>query len=251
MIVWKQTTPQTVVMARLRCKSWQCPHCAKENRAEWRKHLQKMLPKIGTNWWFVTLTAHAALRSATTSLQNLRSNIDKLFKRIRRVWKSVEYVRVYEVHKKGAFHAHFVVHGLSARVQKLQAPNGVYYYRPSLSGPSMGNWTVRTWFSRNAWSLGMGYMVDVQALEGTTNVIGYVVKYLSKDAQDFHVKSLRRIQTSRKIGSPRNRGDGTWTAAQRVFRGNLPEGTRLYDASRKLWIPDQYWSENLTYPRPE
>lgn len=250
MVVWKQTTLETVVMARLRCKSWQCPHCARENRAEWRKHLTKVLPKISSNWWFVTLTAHAALRSATTSLVNLRSNIDRLFKRIRRVWSNVEYVRVYEVHKKGAFHAHLLVSGLSSRVQKFTASNGIHYYRPTLSNARLGCWSARTWFSRTAWDLGMGYMVDVQSLEGTTNAVGYVVKYLSKAAQEFHVKGLRRVQTSRKIGSPRVRGDGTWTAAERVFRGNLPKGTRLYDASLKLWIPDSYWSENLTYPKP-
>lgn len=249
-IVHKETQPGTRVMSRLRCKSWQCPYCAKENRKAWGKHLRRMLPRISDNWWFVTITAHEHTRTAETSLQNIRSNIDRLMKRIKRVWKNVEYVRVYEKHKKGAFHAHFVVSGLSARVQKHTSPQGIVYWRSTLSLSGLGNLSVRTWTRRTCRSLGMGYMVDVQALEGTAKAIGYIIKYLTKASQDFVARGLRRVQTSRKIGSPRERGDGTWRVAGRVFRSEVQEGSRLYDADKRLWIPDEYWKENLTYPRP-
>jgi len=237
-------------MSRLRCKSWQCAYCAKANRKAWGKHLRAVLPRISDNWWFVTVTAHEHTRTAETSLHNIRSNIDRLMKRIKRVWKNVEYVRVYEKHKKGAFHAHFVVSGLSTRVQKHTTPQGIVYWRETLSPKGVGNLSVRTWTRRTCRSLGMGYMVDVQALEGTAKAIGYIIKYLTKASQDFTTRFLRRIQTSRKIGSPRERGDGTWRVAARVFREAVRDGTRLYDADRRVWIPNEYWKENLSYPRP-
>lgn len=251
MVAFKQTTPDTVVMARLRCKSWQCPFCAKENRKMWGKHLRSRLPKVSSNWWFVTVTAHENLRGHDNSLANIRSNLDKFMKRIKRVWSDVEYVRVYEVHKKGAFHAHLLVSGLSARVQKHTTPQGVPYYRPTLLERGVGNLSARTWFRRTARSLGMGYMVDVQALDGIQKAVGYVVKYLTKEAQNFVSKGLRRVQTSRKIGSPRSSGDGTWTTAARVFRQAVPEGSRLYDADRRLYISELYWETHLSYPLPE
>ena len=250
-IVWKQTQPGVIVVVRIGCGSWRCPVCSKVNRQRWQKHLLKMLPKIGSNWWFITLTAHSKKRSAENSLENLRSNLDKLFKRMRRVWSNVEYVRVYEVHQKGAFHAHLLVSGLSARVQKFTTPAGVHYYRPTLLGHGVGNWQVRTWFVRQAQSLEMGYMVDVQAVQGTRAAVNYVIKYLTKEAQAFYVRGLRQVQTSRGIGGPRTGGSGDWNSAERLFRGEVPQGARVYDASRKLWIPEQYWSENLTYPKPE
>lgn len=250
LVVHKDTQPGVRVMARLRCKSWQCPYCAKENRKQWGKHLRKVLPKITSNWWFITLTAHEHTRTEELSLHNIRSNLDRLMKRVKRVWTNVEYVRVYEKHKTGAFHAHMLVSGLSARVQKFTTPSGVSYYRPTLHGRAVGNLSVRTWYRRTARSMGMGYMVDIQALEGVSRAIGYVIKYLTKAAQDFYVKGLRRIQTSRGIGSPNSRGDGSWQVSARVFRSSMPEGSRLYDADRKLWIPDIYWETHLTYPEP-
>jgi len=250
-IVWKQTQPGVIVVVRIGCGSWRCPVCCKENRRRWQKHLMRALPKISQNWWFVTLTAHSKKRGAESSLENLRSNLDRFFKRIRRVWSHIEYVRVYEVHKKGAFHAHLLVSGLSARVQKFTAPNGAEYFRPTLSGKSVGNWSIRTWFKRTAAALEMGYMVDIQQVEGVHRAVNYVVKYLTKEAQGFYVKGLRQIQTTTGIGGPRSSGDGSWTSAERLFRGEVQKGTRVYDASRKLWVPNEYWSENLTYPRPE
>lgn len=250
MVTFKATTADTVVMARVRCKSWQCPHCAKENRKMWGNFLRKKLPRITSNWWFVTLTAHKSKRDVDTSLANLRTNIDRMFKRVRRIWHDIEYVRVYEVHKKGAFHAHLLVSGLSAFVQKLETQAGICYYRPAVRVGKVGYWSVKTWFKRTAYDLEIGYMVDVQALEGVSAAAGYIVKYLTKDAQNFHVKGLRRVQTTTGIGSPRNAGDGTWRCAARVFRQNVPEGARLYDADCKLWISPEYWRDNLTYPKP-
>lgn len=250
MVAWKQTQPETVVMARLRCKSWQCPHCAGANRTEWRKFLLKKLPRVASDWWFITLTAHENNREAGASLANIRTRIDRLMKRVQRVWGKIQYVRVYETHKKGAFHCHLVCSGLSSGVERQTARNGVEFYRPCVWRKAAGVLSLRTYWRKTCRNLGMGYMVDVQTLESVSEALRYVTKYLTKDAQNFVCKHLRRVQTTRGIGSPRSGGDGSWVTAARVFRENVPQGARLYDADRRVWIPEDYWSTRLTYPQP-
>lgn len=240
-----------ILMTRIRCKMWTCPYCAKENRKEWGNFLRKRLPKVAAQWWFITLTAHERFRDEAKSLANIRGNIDRIFKRLRRIYSNVEYVRVYEVHKTGAFHAHLLVTGLSARLQKHTARNGVEFFRATLLERGVGNWSVRTWFRRTARQMGMGYMVDVQEMADLRQTVGYIVKYLTKEAQAYHVPGLRRIQTTTGIGSPRQRGDGTWTSAPSVLRENVPEGTTLYDLNKRVRVDNQYWREHREYPRPE
>jgi len=138
MVVWKQTTPEAVVMSRLRCKSWQCPHCAKENRKMWGKHLRKMMPRVSSNWWFVTITAHENTRSHELSLENIRSNLDRLFKRLNRVFSKIDYVRVYEVTKKGAFHAHLVVSGDKFAVVRNILRQGVDHFSETVTALFFG-----------------------------------------------------------------------------------------------------------------
>jgi len=236
-------------MARLRCKSWQCPHCARLNRDMWRSHLKKRIGRMGGQWWFLTMTAHEHIRTPAGSLANIRTNLDRLFKRVRRVWGKIEYVRVYETHQKGAFHVHVIIAGLSARVRRFHARNGQVHYKPDNPEGGKGTWGVQTWFRRNCREIGMGYMVQCVALEGTAKTVNYICKYLTKDAQNFVMKGLRRVQTSQGIGSPNKRGDGTWTVQPVVFRGNIG-GDRLYDSDLKQFVPDEFWQQHITYPQP-
>jgi len=251
-IAYRETLPGTIVMFRLRCKSWSCAYCAKINRSEWQKHLRKMLPRISDNWWFVTITAHEHTRTAELSLNNIRSNIDRLFKRIKRVWKNVQYVRVYETHEKGAYHAHMVLSGLTDHVMAYRAKSGLLAHGAAVQqyGKGKGFILARTWFRRTCRSMGMGYKVDVQAVATVGRVTGYVIKYLTKEAAGRYVKGLRRIVTSRKVGSPHQSSGDAWTTDERVFLEKLPTGATVYDADTKLQIPDTYWQNHLAYPEP-
>jgi len=247
LVVWKRPLSGPVTLVRLRCKSWQCEFCARKNRELWRSHLKKRIGKIGGLWWFITLTAHENTRTPGTSLENLRENLDRLFKRIRRVWGRVDYVRVYETHQTGAFHAHIVMQGLSHRVQKMVAKNGQEYFRPASEPKGKGNWSVRTWFRRSARQIGMGYMVDVQQLQATPVVVNYITKYMTKDAQAFYVKGLRRIQTSQRIGAANPRGEGGWSVGPVLYGGAVEWGP-VRDADLKITIPPEYWKDNIVYP---
>lgn len=250
MVAYKEVTPGQIVMFRLRCKSWQCDYCAKINRSEWMKHLRKMIPRTADNWWFVTVTAHEKTRSEEMSLNNIRSNMDRLFKRVRRVWSNVQYVRVYEKHKKGAYHAHMAVSGLTLRVQRYVTPNHMVTWRPAIQERNKGNISVRTWWRRTCRSLGMGYEVDVQEISEVGRVTQYLIKYLTKASQGYYAKGLRRIQTSQRLGSPRRASEDGWTVGARVFQQAVQAGAHLYDADKRLQVPDAYWKNHLTYPAP-
>lgn len=249
LVVWKKTGDNLYTMVRLRCKSWQCEYCAAKNRALWRSHLKKRIGRIGGSWWFVTITAHERLRTQELSLENLRRGIDLLLKRLRRVYGRIDYVRVYEVHQKGAFHAHLIVQGLSARVAVLVSVSGnkEVYYRPAYGYVWQRTWGIRTWFRRAAREVGMGYMVDVQALETIPQVVNYVTKYMTKESQNFNVKGLRRIQASERIGAANPRGEGGWQVGPYVFGGEVRH-SNLRDADLKVTITPDYWKEHVIYP---
>jgi len=250
LVAYSQNTPDTVVMKRVRCKSWQCAYCAKENRRLWAAHLRHRLPRVADDWWFLTLTAHENTRTPENSLQNIRTNIDRLFKRLRRIYAKIQYCRVFEVHEKGAFHAHFVLTGISARVQKTILQNGAEMFRPTDEPKGKGNWSIRVWFRRTCRKFGMGYMVDCDRVDGIAQVVNYIVKYLTKQAQNFNAPGLRRVQTTQQIGGLRITGAAGWRIGARVFRSSIPPGGKLYDADKKTFVPDEHWQSNLTYPRP-
>lgn len=247
LVVWKKTSDNLYTMVRLRCKSWQCGYCAAKNRELWRSHLKKRIGKIGGLWWFITLTAHENTRTPDTSLSNLRVGLDKLFKRLRRVYGRIDYVRVYEVHQTGAFHAHLVVQGLSARVAVMAGKNGENYYRPAIGNIWRRTWGIQTYFRRVAREVGMGYMVDVQNVETIPQVVNYVTKYMTKEAQNFNIKGLRRIQASERIGAANQRGEGGWSVGPFVYAGAIQRAA-LRDADLKITIEPEYWIDNVVYP---
>lgn len=247
LIIWRNIDAGHAVMSRLRCKKWSCEFCAEQNKQMWRSHLKKRIGKIGGAWYFVTLTAHENLRSAEMSLKNIRDNIDRLMKRLRRIYKELDYVRVYERHQTGAYHAHIVFHGLSARVTRTVMPNGAVTFQDNYAAGNRHSWSIRTWFKKTCRAMGMGYMVDCQRIDDIRRVVNYICKYLTKAQQDITEKNLRHVQTSRRIGSPVERKNTVWNVGAHVWGGDL--GMReLYDANLKITIKPSYWHENIVYP---
>lgn len=246
-IVWRRTPLGICQVTRLRCRSWQCPYCAAENRKMWRSHLKKRIGKLGGDWWFVTLTAASWNQTVAKSLATLRHGIDLLFKRVRRVWGKIEYIRVYETHQTGAFHAHLVVSGLSVRVAYRRARSGAAAFTPAdKRGEHV--WSLKTWFKKTANAIHIGYMVDVKKCQSVMHVVNYVAKYMTKSAQMFDVKGLRRIQTSQGIGAanPRHEARG-WQAVKYVYAADAA-GMPVYDLNLKQTINPSYWRNNYTYP---
>jgi len=248
LVVWQVSAPETVIMSRVRCKMWSCDYCCKKNRELWLNFLQAKLQRVSSNWWFVTLTAHERDRSAAGSLKNLRKGIDNVIKRARRVWEGISYVRVFEKHKKGAYHAHLIVSELSARVSRTVNRNKTVSYSPADNGATGRTWGVQTWFRRACRACKMGYMVTVRHLDNDQQAVRYVVKYMTKSAQQFYARNLRRIQTSDKIGSPIRKKRGGWTAAKYVWASDLPQGANLVDLNTKEVITYEEMIKIVAYP---
>lgn len=248
LVVWQQSAPKTVIMSRVRCKMWSCPVCCQKNRAIWSAFLSGRLPRVAVNWWFVTITAHEWKRTASGSLENLRKGLDNVIKRARRVWENIDYVRVYEKHKKGAYHAHLIVSNLSARVQRSQNRNRTITFRPVDTHASGRTWGIQTWFRRAARACRMGYMVTVRRLDNEKQAVRYVVKYMTKSAQAFYARGLRRIQTSTRIGSPVKKKTGGWTAAKYVWASDMNIGSDLIDLNTKEVIAWDDMLKRVAYP---
>jgi len=94
----------------------------------------------------------------------------------------------------------------------------------------------------------MGYMVDCQKLEGTQHAVTYVLKYMTKEAQAFDEKFLRRIQVTQDIGSPSRKPEAGWNPALFVTRWDVPPGAVLVDLNEKLRVDPAYWQDNDVYP---
>jgi hypothetical protein len=239
-----------VLFTRLRCGSWSCEYCAGKNRDIWQAHLLTTLPEMNDHWYLITLTAHEHRRSADMSLANIRQNIDRLLKRLRRIYKHVEYVRIYEKHPTSeARHAHLVASGLSPFVAVERAHTGNRTFVPLLERSGhRGTWTINTWFKRAARECGMGYQVKCEAVSNATKSVGYAVKYLTKSAQDLHEKGLRHVQTSRGIGSPQPESEYKWHVCSYVTAKDFHAGTSVIDLQTGEEIPPDYWADFDAYP---
>jgi len=245
-----RVAPHQVLFTRLRCGSWQCEYCAQKNRDIWTAHLLTRLPEISDHWYFITLTAHEHRRSAAASLDNIRSNLDKLFKRLRRIFKHAHYVRVFEKHPTSeARHAHLVMAGLSPFLAREKARSGADQFIPLLSRTShRGTWSIKTWLKRTAREIGMGYQVDCQAITEARDSIRYVTKYLTKSFQDLHEKGLRHVQTSREIGAPNPETVYRWKVVGFVTARDFQPGDTVVDLQTGEVLDSAYFEEYDHYP---
>lgn len=250
-VAFSHVGPKEAIFTRLRCKQWSCDFCAKKNASIWRAFLKERLPDVSDNWYLVTLTAHPNTVSTHDSIDNLRKNIERLFKRIRRVYKSVDYVRTFERHPTSRrIHAHFIVSGLSPFVSRGRSVKGVVQFRGlQVRTGRKGVWSIRTWFKKITHECEIGHICDVRKLEGDiSRAIWYVTKYLTKSQQDFHVKGLRHVVTSRRIGSPKESKDKVWQTAPYIVASMFQPNAKIVDLNTGEVIDNNYWEVHGFYP---
>ena len=251
-VAFAATGHKKAIFTRLRCKQWSCEACAKTNAWIWRNWLLKRLPEVSGEWWVLTLTASSFTRSLALSLDNLRTRVDTLFKRVKRVFGVVEYVRVYEKHPTSeAVHIHIILCGVSPYVaigcsEKL---------RPMAIGVLKRNgrngvWSVKTWFKKQAQEIGMGYILDIQQISGeASRAVWYVTKYLTKAQSDLHVRGLRHVQVTKGIGSPpKIDSDLIWQTASYIVPTMFEPNTAITDLQNGRVIDNDYWETKGFYP---
>lgn len=217
-------------LARTRCKMWVCPYCASINRKRWRAHIIKRLndpDMMAKVWCFSTITLPRWVhRKATVkerienSITFYRSHWDNLMHRLKRQYGKFSYIRVIEEHKSGVLHIHLL---LSVHLPDI-TQHGSQQYSET--------------FKAHLVATKFGYINHQSNIVDATGdkahaglVSAYITKYMTKDSQAFHDavhgKRVRRIQTSRDIGSPKDiEGDEVWW-----IKKNITE----YDISIAIW----------------
>lgn len=255
-VAYAITGPKEAIFTRLRCKQWTCDYCAEKNARIWQFWLIKRLPEVSQDWYFVTLTAHPETRSEYASLENIRAKIDRLIKRVRRVWgNDIEYVRVFEPHPTSkAIHVHFIMSGITPYV----VPGCSIKLRPMAVGVlsrkgHRGTWATQTWFKMVCHELKMGYMAHVKHLEGNAEKTAfYITKYSTKDQGAIHVRYLRHIQVTQGIGKPQFEDTYVWTPASYITPYTFTEpNTRVTDLDTGLVIDNDFWEHTGFYPNED
>lgn len=188
----------------------------------WRAHLLQTLGHDMTDkrWVFVTLTAYSKAHvSASASLKNLKKGWSKIYDALRYAYKrKFSYVMVFEAHVSGAYHIHTLI-DLGEEYDALgPAPEGYEEYKDLIRAERRHPFCKE--LKRMAVKAKIGYIVHARRIqEGKTGqdnarlAVGYITKYFVKqvDILDFP-KHMRRIGTSRDVGSPQtaNRGKFSW-----------------------------------------
>lgn len=251
-VAFSQTGHREAIMTRLRCKLWSCEPCAKLNAWIWRNWLLKRLPEVSDQWWLLTLTASRFYREKYSSLTNIRDHLDMFFKRVRRVFGEIEYVRVYEKHTTSvAIHCHIIICGITPYVavgcsSKLQ-PMAIGVHKREYRN---GVHSVKTWIKNTCQEIKMGFIADIQPITGEAGkAVWYVTKYLTKAQQDLNVKGLRHVQVTQGIGSPPKQGkDLHWDTAYYITARMLEAGTKIEDINTGDIIDNNYWEKHSFYP---
>lgn len=145
-----------LVVARFRCKSWTCPHCAP-------KRLKRLAKEayLGRPTKFLTLTARAhdgwtpdeAAASLVESWKRMREAIQERFNT-----GIIPFIAVFERHKSGWPHLHILFRGP---------------YIP------------QRWISRYMARRIDSPIVDIRAIKSRKRAAAYVAKYISKAPDQF------------------------------------------------------------------
>lgn len=250
-VAWTHQPENKALLTRLRCGLWSCDYCARKNQSIWRAFLLTKLPNVATDWYLLTLTAHSRLRSRGQSLENIRSNIDRLMKRLHRTFGEFDYVRTYEKHPTSeAVHAHLIISNLSPYVVHGHYKNSQRGFIGTLAKPyQIGCWSVNSYIKMVTQEVQMGYVADCRALTGDASfAVHYVCKYLTKDLQSINEKGLRHVQTSRRVGSPQVESELQWKVGSFVTSRDFYDGESLEDLQTGETLLPGYWNDDDVYP---
>lgn len=247
-----------ITLVRISCKQWGCPCCAQKNARNWRAYLLDTFNKrFGhEKWCFLTITAHknAHKHSAEATILNLQQVWKRLYDRLlRRYGKGLQYVRIFEKHKSGRFHMHILLN-IGDRYDS--------HNRLIRSKLDEFRHPECRWLSRACAEVGGGWRVHIKRVwddqKKSSNVgivVGYILKYMGKDMANFKFPAhKRRIQTSRKIGSPATnaKGVGTWEHKREIGITYLKEAKKnIVDMTTGEILTEQSFEGEGYYPQYE
>lgn len=243
-----------LLIARLRCKEWDCDFCAPINAAIWRAHIIDRINTMGGEWLFMTITAHRNAHKAGKTVVNLKQAWKRLYDRLRYKFKGqeLEYVWLFERHteenKKGrkthTYHIHAILRASIPGGNKW-SEKGEYWYHPEM----------HNWLKDNAAAVGAGFMAHCAKIEGANAglVSAYICKYMTKAAQTLQgfPKHGRRISVSRGFGSPKPpKGEIEWSYRQMVMPIVLDIFDTVKDVSTGKFVKRADFEKLGFYPPP-
>ena len=152
----------------LTCKQWACPRCAKAKRRQWVQIVRSGKPER-----MITLTAPPQnFSSPGDAIRTLNKVWSRFVTRVRRKYKSFEFVRVWELHESGYPHLHVL---------------------------QRGTFIPQKWLSATWNACGGGQVCDIRRVHNDKAAAAYITKYLGKGfarlATDF--PNLRLVNKSR------------------------------------------------------
>lgn len=245
-------TPENLMVARLRCKMWDCEFCAKKNQSIWRAHIIDKINKLGGEWVFITLTAHRNTHKAGKTLENLKRGWKILYDRLRRYFKQekMEYVMLYERHKESSdkqlartrYHIHAVLRASITGSNDYDKKKKQYIHR-----------AFSAWLKGASVGVGMGWSCHAAKIENCHGgmVAAYITKYMTKGAQDFgeFPKGMRRIVTSRGVGSPKlPKSEEAWKIRAGLYPRDIVQFNHVYDLTTGEVIKLDYFKYADVYP---
>ena len=164
---------KTVLYIRPVCKTWACPECGKRNKRFWTARAiygHEKLAESGDTLYFWTITAHEDVRDFDDGLYYWRKGWNALYCQLKRIIPKFAYVRIFEHHKDGAFHVHFITNGVP--------PN-------------------ERWIKDAPRAKHMGYMNEAEEVRSKYKSGFYIAKYANKSiANAAWPRSVKRIQPS-------------------------------------------------------
>lgn len=247
-----------ITLVRISCKQWGCPCCAQKNARNWRAYLLDTFnKKFGhEKWCFLTITANkgAHKHSPEMTIKNLQQVWKKLYDRmLRKFGPGLQYVRVFEQHKKKTFHMHILINigeQYDSENFTLKTPKDEFRH------------PVCRWFKDACKALGGGEIAHIRRVwddqKKSANVglvVGYILKYMGKDMASFKFpKHQRRVQTSRRVGSPQTnaKGTGTWEHKREIGLSYVESASKpIVDMTTGEVIDEDSFEGESYYPAYE
>lgn len=244
-----------ITLVRISCKMWNCPCCANKNARNWRAYLLDTFNKrFGHEaWCFMTITANKEAHGVgpEMTIRNLQQIWKPLYDRLRRRYKKrLEYVRIFERHESGCYHMHILIncgleydkHAFVIRSKDDELRHPECNWLSDTCAELGGGWRVHI---RRVWD-------DAKRSSNVGLVVGYILKYMGKGLGGMlFPKHQRRIQTSRRIGSPATnaKGIGTWEHRREIGIAYLKEAKKkIVDMSTgEILTPRSFEGESY-YP---
>lgn len=255
----------------VRCKQWSCPVCSKVNARQWKNHVLSTLAirLRGLSWVFCTITASSGANKAGPiyTLRNLQRGWNLLRLKMRR-WngdETFEYFRIFQIHPNGQYHGYHM-HMICAVGETYGKKKELFskVLDREIRAKKLGLKPRKRlkkekhpsrWLRDAAKASGLGQEVDFQQIGSMPQkVAGYMTRYLFTQAEFLEFpKYMRRVQTSRKFGSPntkRNKEGRLWRPKSAIFKDDLRKYEQIRDLTLKRIVTIEDFPEGvLWYPK--